>query len=365
MRNFDKELSADWHKFLSQIIFLKGISTFDLKASFVEIFTSRIKKICWKPIVPILLIAAVITLSNGFTGCSSSPQSPPVAAFILSTRYTDTLTILEFDASGSTDREDPSLALSFRWDWDMDGVWDTPYSRAPRNSHRYKSNGVYQPVLQVMDQDGMTDTCSIGVRITDVRKDSSIVDPRDGRSYRVALIEDVWWMSENLDFGTLIQSTQYPSDNSIPEKYFYSDSDSIGKIRGGLYTWNEAMDYQADPGSSGICPPGWRIPEGKYVAALWDLVSFPYPDHKTYLGKGGYLGIDLERSGTFDMYSNRKYDPFIGGFWISELKKAGTRSVPFYFAFSNVFYINNPDTNPQGEYTALSIRCIQPAKHTH
>ncbi|MCX6225653.1 MAG: hypothetical protein NTV01_13035 [Bacteroidia bacterium] len=294
------------------------------------------------------------------SGCAPDPESRPIAAFTVSSCYTDTLTILEFDASGSTDKEDPSLALSFRWDWEHDGKWDTKYSTLPKNSHRYQVNRVYLPILEVMDQDGLVDTCSILIRITDVRKDSSITDPRDGKTYRVALIEDVWWMAQNLDYGIQINSSQYPENNNIAEKYFFNDSDSMGKIYGGLYSWEEAMNGQTSSGSQGICPPGWQVPAGKYVAALWDLVLFPYPDHIAYLGKGGYLGIDLERSGTFDIYNQREFDSFIGGFWISERKRTGDRSVPFYFAYTNLLYINNPDTNPPYEHTALSLRCIKP-----
>ena len=301
-------------------------------------------------------------LINYISSCTPAPQSSPIASFTVSSCYTDTLSILEFDASGSTDQEDPSLALSFRWDWEHDGTWDTPYSRLPRFSHRYKLNGVYRPALEVMDLDGMVDTCSTNIRITDVRKDSTITDPRDGKNYPVALIEDVWWMAANLDFGVRISSALYPDDNNITEKYFFNDSDSTGKVYGGLYTWEEAMNYQTEPGSQGICPPGWQVPAGKYVAALWDLVLFPYPDHKAYLGKGGYLGIDLQRSGSFDIYNRREFDSFIGGFWISEQKRVGERSVPFYFAYTNVLYINNPDNSPPSEHTALSIRCIKPVK---
>ena len=297
-----------------------------------------------------------------FFSCTPAPETPPTAAFVVSSCHTDTLTVLEFDASVSSDPEDPGLALSFRWDWDHDGDWDTETARQPRNSHRYKKNGWYQPVLQAIDQDGLTDTCSTFIRITDVRKDTSFTDPRDGRFYRAALIEDVWWMAENLDYGLKISSIQTPVNNGIAEKYYYSDSDSVGVTHGGLYTWEEAMNYMTESGSQGICPPGWKIPAGRYVSALWDLVMFPFPDHKSYLGKGGYLGIDLERSGTFNIYGKQEFDSFIGGFWMSEQKRVGDRMVPFHFVYTNVFYINNPDNNPPAEHPALSVRCIKPVK---
>jgi hypothetical protein len=307
-------------------------------------------------------LAVIFTLLPGLSGCESRPKTPPEASFTVSSQYTDAFSILEFDASPSTDNEDPSLALSFRWDFEDDGAWDTPFSRLPRNSNRYGRNGLFKPVLEVMDQDGMTDTCSLWIRITDVRKDSSITDPRDGRPYRVVLIEDVWWMAENLDFGVTIKSSGYPANNGTAEKYYYNDSDSVGKLYGGLYTWEEAMDYQTESGSQGICPPGWQIPAGRYVAALWDLVLFPFPDHKAYLGKGGYLGIDLEKSGTFNIYGHREFDSVKGGFWMSEHLDTGIHPVPYYFVYINLLYINRPAYDPPAPYASLSVRCVKPVK---
>jgi len=199
----------------------------------VNVLIIKIKGILLRLKSPLPFFSVISMLVVYLTGCSPAPQSPPIASFTVSSCYTDTLSILEFDASGSTDKEDPSLALSFRWDWEHDGKWDTPFSRLPRYSHRYKANGVYQPTLELMDQDGMVDTCSMLIRITDVRKDSSIIDPRDGKVYRVALIEEVWWMAQNLDYGIQINSLQYPENNGIAEKFFYNDSDSIGRQYGG------------------------------------------------------------------------------------------------------------------------------------
>lgn len=302
------------------------------------------------------LILTLLALES----CNKPLETPPVAGFIVSSQYADTLAVLEFDASKSSDEEDQLIALSFRWDWEDDGKWDTRYARNPKNSHRYRKNGLYRPVLEVLDQDGLTDTCSILVRITDVRKDSMITDPRDGRNYRVTLIGDEWWMSENLDYGVTIPSSAYPANNGIAEKYYFEDSDSMGAIHGGLYTWSEAMDYRTESGSQGICPTGWQIPAGPYVSALWDLVSYPFPDHKNYLGQGGYLGIDLLRSGSFDLDYPRQFDNFPGAYWMSEQKKVEGIDVPFYFVYTNVLYINNPDNNPPGKYSAISVRCIKP-----
>jgi hypothetical protein len=73
--------------------------------------------------------------------------------------------LYHFDASASHDAEDGNN-VQFRWDWQGDGVWDTPFSAAPKAEHTYSANGTYHPALQVRDSDGLTaihsETLSLG-----------------------------------------------------------------------------------------------------------------------------------------------------------------------------------------------------------
>jgi len=48
--------------------------------------------------------------------------------------------------------------------------------------------------------------------------------------------------------------------NGVIEKYCYNDDTANCSIYGGLYQWNEAMNYSQTPGAQGICPDGWHIP---------------------------------------------------------------------------------------------------------
>jgi len=48
------------------------------------------------------------------------------------------------------------------------------------------------------------------------------------------------------------------SDNQIIEKTCYQNDKKWCEIMGGLYTWDEAMQYQQV--ELGICPEGWKIP---------------------------------------------------------------------------------------------------------
>lgn len=71
----------------------------------------------------------------------------------------------------------------------------------------------------------------------------SIVDIRDSQIYKVVKIGQQWWMQENLNIGIRIDGTQDATDNGIIEKYCYNNIESNCEIYGGLYQWNEMMNY--------------------------------------------------------------------------------------------------------------------------
>ncbi len=81
----------------------------------------------------------------------------------------------------------------------------------------------------------------------------------NGKIYNTVQIGNQCWLAENLDVGTMIQGTQNPNNNGTIEKYCFNDDPNNCATYGGLYLWNEAMQYSSASGSRGICPEGWRI----------------------------------------------------------------------------------------------------------
>jgi uncharacterized protein (TIGR02145 family) len=67
-------------------------------------------------------------------------------------------------------------------------------------------------------------------------------------------------MEANLNIGTRIDGANDQTDNSINEKYCYDDDENNCDTYGGLYQWNEMMQYITVESSQGICPIGWHIP---------------------------------------------------------------------------------------------------------
>ncbi|HNS17040.1 MAG TPA: FISUMP domain-containing protein [Bacteroidales bacterium] len=106
--------------------------------------------------------------------------------------------------------------------------------------------------------------------------DDGLTDERDGRSYQTVLIGDQCWMAENLDVGTRIDGTIEQSDNGTIEKYCYYDNETNCSTYGGLYSWNELMQYKTTPGTQGICPKGWHVPTDEEYKILEGTVDSLY-----------------------------------------------------------------------------------------
>ena len=81
-----------------------------------------------------------------------------------------------------------------------------------------------------------------------------------GKTYNTIKISDQCWLKENLDVGTMIDGTTSQTNNGMVEKFCYDDDITNCDAYGGLYQWEEAMQYTTTPGTQGICPSGWHIP---------------------------------------------------------------------------------------------------------
>lgn len=95
-----------------------------------------------------------------------------------------------------------------------------------------------------------------------------LVDSRDEQSYKTIKIGDQCWMAENINVGETKLGSVDMSDNEVIEKYCYDDMESKCDVYGGLYQWDELMDYSITESCRGICPEGWHIPSDGEVQEL-------------------------------------------------------------------------------------------------
>jgi uncharacterized protein (TIGR02145 family) len=109
----------------------------------------------------------------------------------------------------------------------------------------------------------------------------------EGKSYNSVQIGTQFWLRENLNVGTRINGGQDQTNNSIIEKYCYDNYEANCNTYGGLYQWNELMQYVTTEGVKGICPSGWHIPTDAEWTTLTD-----------FLGGESIAGGQMKEAGT-------------------------------------------------------------------
>jgi uncharacterized protein (TIGR02145 family) len=106
-----------------------------------------------------------------------------------------------------------------------------------------------------------------------------------GKVYRTVLINNQCWFRDNLNIGTMINGNTAQTDNGIIEKHCYNDEQVNCDLYGGLYQWNEMMEY-APTHAQGICPSGWHVP----TDYDWRMLS-------EYLGGDSISGGKMKETG--------------------------------------------------------------------
>ena len=97
-----------------------------------------------------------------------------------------------------------------------------------------------------------------------------------GVLYYTSQIFSQCWLKRNLDIGIMIPGLQEMEDNEIIEKYCYDDNIENCFTYGGLYQWNEVMNYNIQEGGQGLCPDGWHVPTDEEYKILAGAVDSQY-----------------------------------------------------------------------------------------
>ena len=239
----------------------------------------------------LLIISFVITSCKKDNNDEDQIQNnPPVASFTVTPTTGNTSTTFNFDASASHDDNDPLSSLQFRWDWENDGNWDTQFSNDPTSTHQYGTEGDHTIKLLVQDTEGLsgTDTRQVTVTNPPFQCGDPFTDPRDGKIYNTIQIDTQCWMSENLNTGNMINGNLDQADNGEIEKYCYDNNEANCDTYGGLYQWNELMQYSTNDSDQGICPDGWHIPSDFEWMTLEMAVGMP----ESEVVKSGLRGTD-------------------------------------------------------------------------
>ena len=139
----------------------------------------------------------------------------------------------------------------------------------------------------------------------------------EGQIYNTVQIGNQCWLKENLNVGTRVNLSDNQIDDGMIEKYCYDDIEDSCLIYGGLYQWNEAMQYATLEGTQGFCPDGWHIPTDEEFKILEGSVDRVYPvgdsEWNNNQCRNGYdAGGKLKSSGTIENGSGHWYEPNYG-----------------------------------------------------
>ena len=210
----------------------------------------------------------------------------------------------------------------------------------------------------------------------------SITDVRDGQKYKIVQIGSQCWMAQNLNIGIMINGGNEQIDNDTIEKYCYDNDPANCDIYGGLYKWDEMMQYMTTEGAQGICPDDWYVPtdeEWKMLEGATDgQYGYPDPEWDGISWRGLDAGLNLRSSNGW--FSGNGTDLFgfsalpagdrdIGGgfynstfstwFWTSsEMGIPNAIHRRLFYGYNNIerhSYVNGYYSN----YFGLSIRCLK------
>ncbi len=81
----------------------------------------------------------------------------------------------------------------------------------------------------------------------------------DGNTYNTVQIGSQCWLKENLNVGEMINGNENMNNNGTIEKYCYGNDLANCHTYGGLYQWDEMMQYSTTQAVQGICPLDWHI----------------------------------------------------------------------------------------------------------
>jgi len=118
---------------------------------------------------------------------------------------------------------------------------------------------------------------------------SYFTDARYGKVYTTVYLGTQCWMKQNLNIGVRIPGTNDQTNNGTIEKYCYNNTESNCDYYGGLYQWDEMMQYTTTAGVKGICPTGWHLPTDAEWTTLTNYVSsqpaYRCNNNTTYIAK--------------------------------------------------------------------------------
>ena len=261
-------------------------------------------------------------LTNTITKTVSLANTEPTASFTVDPSTGTVITTFIFDASSSSDIEDASNHLQFRWDWENDGDYDTDFSTTNIATHQYTIEGDHIVNLEVRDTEGLTHSITMQITVTTyIVQYTGTVNDIDGNEYNTIQIGNQLWMAENLKVTNYRNGEPIPKISGCCDWEFlqsgaflnYDDDENYALLYGRLYNWFVIDDPR------GIAPQGWHVPSDDEWKELEMYLGMSQADadggDATFLRNTGNVGQKLKSaSGWYNGINNESdVDPEVIG----------------------------------------------------
>ncbi len=197
-----------------------------------------------------------------------------------------------------------------------------------------------------------------------------------GLNYNTVQIGAQCWMAENLNIGIMINGVGNQTDNATIEKYCYDNNTTNCNTYGGLYQWDEMMQYITIEGTQGICPNGWHLPTNTEWCTLENEVDIGTISCGSTGWRGTNAGGNLKETGTSHWLSSNTGATNSSGFTGLPAGYRGTDgsfsnltlSVDFWtssedasYAWYRYLYYGSAQVgrNDNDHAYGFSVRCVQ------
>lgn len=159
------------------------------------------------------------------------------------------------------------------------------------------------------------------------------------------------WAKANLNIGTMVDVASNQTNNSVIEKHCHYNDTSYCTANGGLYEWDEAMQYVVTESARGICPVDSHIPSDTDWNAL---VAFfgSTTDAGVQLKSGGSSGLNIPFGGYVNVSGTSSFISQEGFLWTSTA--SGTSATYRRLLSSGTDFRSATILKPAG----MSVRCI-------
>ena len=191
-----------------------------------------------------------------------------------------------------------------------------------------------------------------------------MVDERDGQSYNTVQIGTQCWMQENLNIGSMINGGIDQTDNGTIEKYCYGNNTSNCDVYGGLYQWDEMMEYVTNEGTQGICPTDWHLPTDDEWKTMEMYLGMSQAQADAIGGRGTNEGSKL--AGNEPLWTNGVLDSN------ADFGTSGFTGLPggyrytdgsFYDLTNLTFFWSSSENDPNAWYRYLSYHMAQVTRY--